>query len=216
MNARTLALIGTAAGFLAVAACEQSSSPDRVSAPTGGPQSDSEQAPAEAPTVGDTSEAAESASAQAGDMWSGERVYAGNVSFGVPEGWVVRPPSNQMRAAEVAAPGDGGGTGPVAAFSLAGGGAEANIQRWIGQFTEPDALRSRETRDLAGRTVHIVEMAGSYRGMGGTAEPGTAMLAAIVEQPGQPSVFVKMTGPEAEVAAARDGWIAMIESLSSP
>ena len=126
MNARTLALIGTAAGFLAVAACEQSSSPDRVSAPTGGPQSESEQAPAEAPTVGDTSEAAESASAQAGDMWSGERVYAGNVSFGVPEGWVVRPPSNQMRAAEVAAPGDGGGTGPVAAFSLAGGGAEAN------------------------------------------------------------------------------------------
>jgi hypothetical protein len=224
-NLSRAALMMMIAGAMLVG-CEQSSSPDRVSAPAEGVEGASDAAGVDEAGVGDTgvgetgvSEAGmgDGARAAAEDSapaaLGGERVYAGDLSFGVPQGWEVRPPSNQMRVAEVGA---GGADAPVAAFSMAGGGIDANIGRWRGQFAEPDAQRLRETLEIAGRTVHLVEMAGSYRGMGGPAQGDTVMLAAIVEQPGQPSVFIKMTGPSAAVDAARGGFRAMVESLSSP
>lgn len=217
----TVAMITLAAGGAAIlTSCEQSSSPDQVSAPA----TETEQAsPTEryVPAAGETGvapptdQATPTTDAMPAAL-SATRVYAGDLSFAVPEGWESRPPSNRMRAAEVAAPGIGDSPGPVTAFSLAGGSIDANIDRWAGQFADPDATRSRETREIGGRTVHLVEMAGSFRGMGGPLQEGTTMLAAIVEQPGQPSVFVKLTGPSAAVDAAKPAWNAMIESLSSP
>ena len=215
----------TAFALATLPACENSNSPDQVSAPassgsehddhTGHDHSDHEGHDHASPDQSGSDHASH-AETDADPAPSGVRVSAADYSFSLPQGWERREPSNSMRLFELAAPGVGDAPQPIAAFSLAGGPIDANITRWVGQFAEPDAERSRETRQLAGTTVHLVEMAGTFRGMGGPAQEDTVMRAAIVERPGQPNLFIKMTGGSAAMDAAKDGWTAMIESITTP
>jgi hypothetical protein len=219
-----------AAALLALPACENSNSPDQVSAPASSnadhddhaghdhDHADHDHSDHDHEADHDTAKGTDSATpadeirAEA----TGDRVFAADFSFALPEGWEQRPPSNSMRLLELAAPKTGDATAPVAALSLAGGDIDANIARWQGQFAEPDAQKSRETRQIAGATVHLVEMAGSFRGMGGPLQENTVMRAAIVERPGQPNLFIKMTGQADAMNAAAEGWAALIESMTSP
>jgi hypothetical protein len=86
-----------------------------------------------------------------------------------------------------------------------GGGVEANIDRWKGQFRQPADAKVRK------RTVHAlpittVDISGEYSGMGGpmtvekTSKSGYRLLGAIVEGPGG-NVFLKLTGPAKTIAA---------------
>lgn len=223
INSRLFAASIASAALVALPACENSNSPDHVTAPTvtddhadheghdhgsadhaGHELPEQEITPPSAPTPGAT---------KASDA---ERLTVGGFSFAIPENWEKRPPSNSMRLVELAAPAAGGAPAPVAAFSLAGGDIDANITRWQGQFTEPDSTRSRETTQIAGTTVHLVEMAGTFRGMGGPAQTDTVMRAAIVERPGQPSLFIKMTGRSGAMDPAGAGWDALINSMTTP
>jgi hypothetical protein len=145
---------------------------------------------------------------------SAETVSAAGLVFDIPEGWRSHPPSNSMRAAELVVETDAGPC--TAAFSVARGGADANVTRWVGQFVNPegDVLRSREDTTIAGRTVTIVEMAGEYRGMGmAPPEPDTIMRAAIVELGGAGQLFIKMTGPGAGMEPLAEGWNTLIASM---
>lgn len=149
------------------------------------------------------------------------RVSAADFSFTIPEGWTQQPASNAMRVTELVAPAPKPGTSaPVAAFSLAGGDIDANITRWEGQFSDADPVRSREKIQRAGTTIHLVEMAGAYRGMGGmgsgAAAEGTVMRAAIIERPGQPNLFIKMTGSAEAMNPLAEAWTAMIDSITTP
>ncbi len=214
MNTRTAALFPVLLALAALPACEQSNSPDAVSAPA---HEDHE--------GHDHADGAHDDHDHAGDTHqdhtpsSADRIYAADFSVAIPAGWIQHPPSNSMRLTELVAPlPEGAPSGTeraVAAFSLAGG--DMKIDRWKGQFSEADATRSEETRQLAGTTVHLVEMAGSYMGMGNSPAAGkTVMRAAIVERPGQPNLFIKMTGPASVMDATTEDWNAMINSLTSP
>jgi hypothetical protein len=98
-----------------------------------------------------------------------------------------------------------------------GGGTEANIQRWISQFSDakPSDVK-RTVRTVAGMQQTIVEIEGTYAsGMpGGEATPKGRfrLLGAVVESPGG-SYFFKMTGPKDSVAAARDAFYGMLDSV---
>ena len=94
-------------------------------------------------------------------------------------------------------------------FPGQGGSVEANVSRWIGQFTQADgssAAASAETRtkEVDGQTVTVVEVAGNYTAsMGPMAPPGPPkpnfrLLAAILETTAGPWFF-KLTGPDQTV-----------------
>lgn len=141
-------------------------------------------------------------------------VTAAGLMFSIPDGWSKQPPSNPMRIAQLAAANEGGTA--FAAFSVARGGADANVMRWAGQFSNPDGdvLQSREDTTISGRAVTLVEMTGEYRGMGtAPAQPDTTMFAAIIELPGDEQLFIKMTGPRAAMTGLADGWDALITSM---
>jgi hypothetical protein len=108
----------------------------------------------------------------------------------------------------------------------AGGSVQANIDRWYGQFAQPDggdtkAKATTKTLKLAGSTVTMVDVSGTYKDMPGgpfaggkTVErPDYRMLAAIVETADAGSHFLKFYGPAATVAKEADGFRKMVEGL---
>ena len=65
-----------------------------------------------------------------------------------PQGWVSKPPASAMRVAEFTLPRatKDGEDAELAIFFFGGqgGSVQANIDRWIGQMTQPDGRASKE------------------------------------------------------------------------
>ena len=106
-----------------------------------------------------------------------------------------------------------------------GGSVEANLDRWIGQFLQPDGKPAKSAAKIEKRTIHglkvtTVDVTGAYTGMAGpSADPGAPkrgyrLLGAIAEGP-QGSVFFKFTGPAKTIAANQQAFEKMLESLSA-
>jgi hypothetical protein len=103
-----------------------------------------------------------------------------------------------------------------------GGNARANVERWAGQFTQPDGRPSQEVMktsqtDVNGIPVTLVEIKGTYQSspmMGGSIDPkpGHMLLAAIAEGP-DANWFFRLTGPEATVESNREVFDSVIGSL---
>ena len=104
-----------------------------------------------------------------------------------------------------------------------GGGVQANIDRWVGQFQQPDGKVSKNVAQTKKQTIHglnvtTVTVAGTYGGMGGpmaathSSKTGYRMLASIVEAP-QGAVFFKFTGPAKTVAANQANFDKLLNSL---
>ena len=108
-------------------------------------------------------------------------------------------------------------------FGGTGGSVEANVQRWISQFEQPDKRPSsdvarRESRTINGLTVTLVDVSGTYTAemRPGAAEhfnkPGFRMRAAVIETPKGP-YFVKLVGPQATVARWERGFAAFLDTI---
>jgi len=138
----------------------------------------------------------------------------------------VQPKSGIVET-EFAIPSQGEGM-PAGRMTVmgAGGGVQANVDRWYGQFTQPDGSATKDkastkTVKLAGSTVTLVDITGTYKDMpggpfaGGKAidRPDYRMLAAIIETPDAGSHFIKFYGPAATVAKEADGFRKMIEGM---
>jgi hypothetical protein len=108
----------------------------------------------------------------------------------------------------------------------AGGSVEANIERWYGQFAQPDGGSTKDKAstkklNVSGSAVTLVDVSGTYKDMpggpfaGGQAvdRPDYRMLAAIVETPEKGSYFLKFYGPGPTVAKHADGFRQMVEGL---
>jgi len=97
------------------------------------------------------------------------------------------------------------------------GGAQANVDRWLGQFEEPREKINAKTEEVAvgKHTVTYVSAQGTYKsGMPGgpqTPMPNYALLGAIIAAE-QGSVFVKMTGPKDLTKSVTADFRKMIES----
>ena len=110
-----------------------------------------------------------------------------------------------------------------AVFLNIGGGVQANIDRWIGQFSQPDgspsAGKARQRKEtINGYQVSFVELNGTFNAggmaMGGPSTPKSSyrLLGAIVEAPGG-EVFFKLTGPEKTVQAAAKDFQSLLKSI---
>ena len=140
-----------------------------------------------------------------------------------------RAPKSAMRAAEYGLPGEDKLELTVFYFGPdQGGSVEANINRWLGQITQPDgsdttAKAKRTTRKVGDMDVSVLEVTGTYSGglamMGGGAAPepmtNATMLGAIASGPQGP-IFFKMTGPKEAVDHSRAAFDQMISSLRKP
>lgn len=152
-------------------------------------------------------------------------VAEGFLRLPVPAGWKQVPPAVNMIEAEFAIPGETEEAPRGRATVMGSGGSiDANIERWFGQFVQPDGSDSSEhgsvaEKEISGLPVHIVDIRGTYMdGMGGpgaprTERPGYRMLAAIIETPDHGNYFIKFYGPEPLVTAHQDGFRQMIEGI---
>jgi hypothetical protein len=96
-----------------------------------------------------------------------------------------------------------------------GGSVDANIERWKGQFRDPDGKvppAKVSTHKAAGLAVTMIDTAGAYSGMAGTSSLGYRLLGAVVEGPGG-NVFVKFTGPAKTIAANQQKFEQLLASF---
>ncbi len=149
----------------------------------------------------------------------GEKVF-GLFRVVIPSGWKEQTPTSSMRKAQYALPSPGGDA-ELAVFNFPGQGGSvgANIDRWIGQFTQPDGSSSKakaktRQKQVSGLQVTILDLSGTYTGgmmpgmSGGTANSGYRMIAAVVETTEGPWFF-KLVGPEKTVAE----WLASMDQM---
>ena len=146
---------------------------------------------------------------------------SGPLRWTAPEGWRAVKPSSSMRLGEYhIAAGEGKSPSVMSIFSL-GGGVEANITRWIGQFTQPDGASSlekakRDTLQIHGMNVHTVEVAGDYDAgaamMGAKTQTPQRLLGAIVEAPSG-LFFFKLLGEDEAVFKERERFDAFLASM---
>ncbi|HRJ72891.1 MAG TPA: hypothetical protein PLS03_11755 [Terrimicrobiaceae bacterium] len=158
--------------------------------------------------------------AVAASAWAADPVEfsVGTFHFDRPEGWAWVTPSSPMRKAQLATPGDGSVPGEVTFFHFGpgeGGGVQANVDRWLGQFS--DGTSDTKTEQVGKTSVTFVQAAGTFAsGMpGGPTTPKTAyaMRGAILQSAGG-DVYVKLTGPEAVVKAAEGAFEKMVRSAA--
>lgn len=155
-----------------------------------------------------------------GDMAVMPPTGAPGVDWTTPARWATEPASG-VRLATYEIPGKSGGDGAQCAVYFfgqgQGGGVDANVQRWIGEFENPSPA-DQSTLDVNGMKVHRVSVSGTYfaHAMGGgdgTGEMKDAMLlGAIVEGPNG-SLFFKLTGPKSTVVGAEKEFDGMLQSL---
>ncbi|MCB1064760.1 MAG: hypothetical protein KDN20_17805 [Verrucomicrobiae bacterium] len=161
-----------------------------------------------------------SLSAQAADA---EPLKAGEFSFKFAKPWENVSSGRPMRAGELKYDHTEEGLEDVEVVFYyfgagQGGGIEANIQRWVGQF-EAEPKIERETIEVDGHKIHYLYAKGTYldSGMGGpfagqkTSKPNYMMLAAIIESD-QGAVFLKAAAPEKSAEAIKDAFKKLSQS----
>jgi hypothetical protein len=151
----------------------------------------------------------------------------GKLKLTAPETWQRKKPSSRVIDYEFAIPPVGDDENPGrATISGAGGSIDANIERWIGQFIQPDGSDTKkvakiEEKKIAGQEVHLVDLSGTYKDQPGgpfaggpiIERKGYRMFAAIIVTKDLGNYYLKFYGPERTVAENRVAFDKMVESL---
>lgn len=168
--------------------------------------------------------AATIALAVAGDT---SRKEDAGLRYSVPTAWQRVPAPSDMRAAQYRIPRSGADTedGELVLFFFGkgqGGGVEQNLERWYGQFTQPDGRPTKETavistRKVGGLDVTEVDLSGTYKpaamgGGSGAEKQNYRMLAAVVQGEGGPWFF-RATGPKTTIQNAHADFAEMLGTL---
>jgi len=141
------------------------------------------------------------------------RVALGPFSMVVPAGWTENPSTSSMRAAQFRLPAPEGGEAEVIVYyfgQTGAGSVQANIDRWVNQFKQPDdkpsaSVAKIEKATFAGQESSVVSVSGRYvapamPGGPPTDKPDQSLVAAIVPSPQGPYYF-RLVGSKAAVAA---------------
>ena len=141
-----------------------------------------------------------------------------------PTIWQKKAPRSRLVEHEFSIPSDMEEVADVRITIMqAGGGVEANIERWIGQFSQPDgtatkARAKRQQRKIAEQEVYVVDISGSYKDQPqGPFGPSVdrsdyRMLAAILKTEGG-NFFIKMYGHQDLIAKSEAAFGEFLESL---
>ena len=140
----------------------------------------------------------------------------------IPAAWKSEAPKSRIIEREFSLRSDEA-TKPKTRVTLmaAGGGVDANIKRWEGQFADgADAVV--EKMSVAGQTVHYVKLEGTYKEtMGGGPFSGGktvmqedySMLGGIIEMKDGRQYFIKMIGPKSETKPQEETFKKMLQGI---
>ncbi len=151
-------------------------------------------------------------------------VQIGRLQAIIPQGWKREKPSSAMRIAQLNIPGDNGEC-EIAVFSGIGGGVDANLEHWYGQFKNKEGSRPSDTvirNQFYNNNLEIITsyIDGTYlkssMGMGGatTELDDYALMAAIVLTDSEPYYF-KGTGPKSIINDNLNKFKMFIRSIES-
>ncbi len=170
-------------------------------------------------------------SVRAEDPPAGTKIDAvgGKLQLVAPKSWKEAPKRSPILEHEFFAPADAKDDASRARITMmsSGGSIDANIDRWFGQFKQPDGkatddVAKVEKFEVAGQTVHLVDITGNYEESmgGGPFAPGKKvlrkdyqMLGAIVVSKDVGQYFIKMTGPKVVCEKLSDGFKNMLKSI---
>ena len=159
------------------------------------------------------------------DAPAGVRLADGALQLTPPAAWTAKKPKFAgIIDYEFSVPAaEGDTTGARVVIGGAGGGIEANQQRWLRQFTQPDGARTadraeRSEQTIAGTAVTTLDVSGTYNAPpfdpgGGGARPNYRLRVAVINAGPRGAYYVKLYGPRKTVAAAEDAFDGMIDSL---
>ena len=145
-------------------------------------------------------------------------VAEGNITMRAPAGWSKEEPRVRIIEAEMTIPAAKGDKEAGRCTVMgAGGSIQANIDRWIGQFTKTTQNKT-EKKEIAGQEVHLVQLAGTYNDQRGPFAPAVLrddyrMLGAIIVTAKRGNYFVKFYGPAATVSANEKAFLTMLDTL---
>lgn len=155
-------------------------------------------------------------------------VAGASLKFTPSEGWIQETPKSSMRKAQYRLPKVEGDPEDaelvVFYFQGSGGGVQANIDRWIGQFSRPDgspigSAAKTEKRDIHGLPVTVVDVSGTYLASSGPMlaevqkKPDFRMLGAVAET-GNGPWFFKLTGPAKTIAKWQPSFDKFLQSMN--
>jgi hypothetical protein len=165
----------------------------------------------------------QTAKAPASNSAAGTTASAAGLSWSIPEGWDIMGPRPMRAATYMIGEGDNSSECAVFFFGTGqGGDVQSNIDRWIGQFQQPDGSDSKakattEHRHVGDLHADVIDLTGTYMsgGMGGqptVPKTGYRLLGAIVDAPEGP-LFFKLTGPAAAVEEIKPHFDNLVASL---
>ncbi len=135
------------------------------------------------------------------------------LSWDVPDGWVELAPT-QMRMVNLRV-GDEGEC-YLTILGGDGGGITGNVNRWRGQIglgeLSDSEVAALPKMDVLGREASLVDLRGSYTGMGSAAREDWALLGAITTS-SRFTLFVKFIGPQALLEREAAGFESFCSSL---
>ncbi len=154
------------------------------------------------------------------------RSFGAGLEFEAPSTWISETPSSSMRLAQYRLPRLEGDPEDaelaVFYFGGQGGSVQANVDRWIGQFSNPDGSPITDPqvseRDANGIPLTVVDVRGTYHQAQGpmmaqtTAKENYRMLAAVAEGPDGLSFF-KLTGPRPTVDHFEESFNSFLDTL---
>jgi len=160
------------------------------------------------------------------DKTSDGKLILGPFALAAPADWAVKPVTSSMRAAQFVLSDKKGEEAEMVVYYFGEGGAgplEANIDRWLGQLTQPNGKPTKdiakiEKAKFAGQDATIISATGHIMtsAMPGGPPPmdiaDGMLLAAIVESPTGPYYF-KGTGSRKTLQANLPKFKTMLASL---
>lgn len=145
-----------------------------------------------------------------------EPFKVGEFTFKPGEAWVAGATSPMVKAALH----HGKKDGPLLKFyhfgKGQGGGVEANLERWKGQFQNGEAEVTPKEMTFGEQKVTMVTMTGTYMvgpmmARDKTPTPDSMLLGAIIPHPGG-DVFLKMTGKEEDLKKVQEDFKKLLKS----
>jgi len=149
------------------------------------------------------------------------------ITWAFPNTWTVAPDKPMRSATYIVQPAEGDTDSAECVVYYfgpsSGGGKDANLQRWAGQFEQPDGSSSMDKAKMGEEKINdlnvsTIDLSGTYLVASGPMmqvsgkKEGYRLLGAIVEGP-QGSIFFKMTGPDKTMAASEGDFNELIASL---
>lgn len=146
------------------------------------------------------------------------KLAGGKFLMSGPKGWTKKTPRVNIIEAEFAIPKvEGDAADGRLTVMASGGGVEANVDRWKGQFTKTEKS-SVEKMKIDGFEAHLVDISGTFKDQRGPFAPATMrkgyrMMGAIIVMEDGPDYFAKFYGPEKTIEKNSKAFVEFVKSF---